>query len=135
MRSSKRYDGQRESDFSGAARLAVDIPASVIDDRKGRNGAMFWQSGNPLDMFNTVRRRFGGRPHGERIKPFIQLTSGYCDTPDCDCYEHSESMDFFATHKATPSRLVVDRQRARCTAISDLAMRRSSDDSGALTDG
>ncbi len=58
-------------------------------------------------VWNTVRRRFGGRMHARNdgIKPFIQsVRQGYWGyyLPDQDHgAEHSEFVDFFATYKAT----------------------------------
>jgi len=71
--------------------------------------AMFHNQGNKIYDFvwNTVRRRFGGRLHARNdgIKPFIQsVRQGYWGyyLPDQDHGpEHSEFVDFFATYKAT----------------------------------
>ena len=71
--------------------------------------AMFHNQGNPVFdyVWNTVRRRFGGRLHARNdgIKPFIQsVRQGYWGyyLPDQDHGpEHSEFVDFFATYKAT----------------------------------
>ena len=71
--------------------------------------AMFHNQGNPLFdyMWNTVRRRFGGRLHARNdgIKPFISsVRQGYWGyyLPDQDHgAEHSEFVDFFGTYKAT----------------------------------
>jgi lauroyl-KDO2-lipid IV(A) myristoyltransferase len=71
--------------------------------------AMFHNQKNPLTdyLWNTVRRRFGGRMHARNdgIKPFISsVRQGYWGyyLPDQDHgAEHSEFVDFFATYKAT----------------------------------
>jgi len=87
----------------------VDIPAMLMASQ-GRNiAAMFHNQGNPVFdyVWNTVRRRFGGRLHARSngIKPFIQsVRQGYWGyyLPDQDHGpEHSEFVDFFATYKAT----------------------------------
>jgi len=71
--------------------------------------AMFHNQGNKIFdyVWNTVRRRFGGRLHARNdgIKPFIKsVREGYWGyyLPDQDHgAEHSEFVDFFATYKAT----------------------------------
>ena len=88
---------------------AVDIPAMVMSANGQKMAAMFHNQGNPLFdyMWNTVRRRFGGRLHARNdgIKPFISsVRQGYWGyyLPDQDHgAEHSEFVDFFATYKAT----------------------------------
>ncbi|MGK9173035.1 lauroyl-Kdo(2)-lipid IV(A) myristoyltransferase [Yokenella regensburgei] len=87
----------------------VDIPAMLMASQ-GRNiAAMFHNQGNPVFdyVWNSVRRRFGGRLHARNdgIKPFIHsIRQGYWGyyLPDQDHGpEHSEFVDFFATYKAT----------------------------------
>ncbi len=88
---------------------AVDIPAMLLASQGQKMAAMFHNQGNPLFdyMWNTVRRRFGGRLHARNdgIKPFISsLRQGYWGyyLPDQDHgAEHSEFVDFFGTYKAT----------------------------------
>lgn len=88
---------------------AVDIPAMVLASDGQMMAAMFHNQRNPLVdyIWNTVRRRFGGRMHArdDGIKPFISSVRqghwGYY-LPDQDHgAEHSEFVDFFATYKAT----------------------------------
>lgn len=87
----------------------VDIPAMLMASRGQKMAAMFHNQGNPvLDyVWNSVRRRFGGRLHARNdgIKPFIQsVRQGYWGyyLPDQDHgREHSEFVDFFGTYKAT----------------------------------
>lgn len=88
---------------------AVDIPAMLLASQGQKMAAMFHNQGNPLFdyMWNTVRRRFGGRLHARNdgIKPFISsVRQGYWGyyLPDQDHgAEHSEFVDFFGTYKAT----------------------------------
>lgn len=87
----------------------VDIPAMLMASQGQKMAAMFHNQGNPVFdyVWNTVRRRFGGRMHARNdgIKPFIQsVRQGYWGyyLPDQDHgAEHSEFVDFFATYKAT----------------------------------
>lgn len=55
---------------------AVDIPAMLMASQGQKMAAMFHNQGNPVFdyVWNTVRRRFGGRLHARNdgIKPFIQ---------------------------------------------------------------
>ncbi|WP_112290008.1 lauroyl-Kdo(2)-lipid IV(A) myristoyltransferase [Rahnella sp. AN3-3W3] len=88
---------------------AVDIPAMLMAAGGQPMAAMFHNQKNPLTdyLWNTVRRRFGGRMHARNdgIKPFISsVRQGYWGyyLPDQDHgAEHSEFVDFFATYKAT----------------------------------
>ncbi|NIY46892.1 lauroyl-Kdo(2)-lipid IV(A) myristoyltransferase [Cedecea colo] len=88
---------------------AVDIPAMLMAADGQKMAAMFHNQGNALFdyLWNTVRRRFGGRMHARNdgIKPFISsVRQGYWGyyLPDQDHgAEHSEFVDFFATYKAT----------------------------------
>lgn len=88
---------------------AVDIPAMLMAATGQPMAAMFHNQGNKVFdyVWNTVRRRFGGRLHARNdgIKPFIQsVRQGYWGyyLPDQDHgAEHSEFVDFFATYKAT----------------------------------
>jgi lauroyl-KDO2-lipid IV(A) myristoyltransferase len=88
---------------------AVDIPAMLMASEGQKMAAMFHNQGNALFdyVWNTVRRRFGGRMHARNdgIKPFISsVRQGYWGyyLPDQDHgAEHSEFVDFFATYKAT----------------------------------
>jgi len=88
---------------------AVDIPAMLMAATGQKMAAMFHNQKNPLTdyLWNTVRRRFGGRMHArdDGIKPFISsVRQGYWGyyLPDQDHgAEHSEFVDFFATYKAT----------------------------------
>ena len=88
---------------------AVDIPAMLLASQGQKMAAMFHNQGNPLFdyMWNTVRRRFGGRLHARNdgIKPFISsVRQGYWGyyLPDQDHgAEHSEFVNFFGTYKAT----------------------------------
>lgn len=87
----------------------VDIPAMLLASKGQKMAAMFHNQGNPVFdyVWNTVRRRFGGRMHARNdgIKPFIQsVRQGYWGyyLPDQDHgAEHSEFVEFFATYKAT----------------------------------
>ena len=87
----------------------VDIPAMLLASQGQKMSAMFHNQGNPLFdyMWNTVRRRFGGRLHARNdgIKPFVSsVRQGYWGyyLPDQDHgAEHSEFVDFFGTYKAT----------------------------------
>lgn len=87
----------------------VDIPAMLMAAKGQPMAAMFHNQRNGLVdwMWNTVRRRFGGRMHARQdgIKPFISsVRQGYWGyyLPDQDHgAEHSEFVDFFATYKAT----------------------------------
>ena len=86
----------------------VDIPAMLMASQGQKMAAMFHNQGNPVFdyVWNTVRRRFGGRLHARNdgIKPFIHsVRQGYWGyyLPDQDHgAEHSEFVDFFATYKA-----------------------------------
>lgn len=87
----------------------VDIPAMLMRSWGVKMAAMFHHQGNAvLDyVWNSVRRRFGGRLHARNdgIKPFIQSVRqgwwGYY-LPDQDHgAQHSQFVDFFATYKAT----------------------------------
>ncbi|MGP3593319.1 lauroyl-Kdo(2)-lipid IV(A) myristoyltransferase [Vagococcus sp. WN89Y] len=88
---------------------AVDIPAMLMASQGQKMAAMFHNQGNKVYdyVWNSVRRRFGGRLHARNdgIKPFIQsIRQGYWGyyLPDQDHgAEHSEFVDFFATYKAT----------------------------------
>lgn len=88
---------------------AVDIPAMLMTSQGQKMAAMFHNQGNKVYdyVWNSVRRRFGGRLHARNdgIKPFIQsIRQGYWGyyLPDQDHgAEHSEFVDFFATYKAT----------------------------------
>lgn len=60
----------------------VDIPAMLMASQGQKMAAMFHNQGNPVFdyIWNTVRRRFGGRLHARNdgIKPFIQsVRQGY----------------------------------------------------------
>lgn len=87
----------------------VDIPAMLMAATGQPMAAMFHNQGNKVFdyVWNTIRRRFGGRLHARNdgIKPFIQsIRQGYWGyyLPDQDHgAEHSEFVDFFATYKAT----------------------------------
>lgn len=87
----------------------VDIPAMLMAAKGQPMAAMFHNQRNQLVdwMWNTVRRRFGGRMHARNdgIKPFISsVRQGYWGyyLPDQDHgAEQSEFVDFFATYKAT----------------------------------
>ncbi|ECP9951315.1 lauroyl-Kdo(2)-lipid IV(A) myristoyltransferase [Salmonella enterica] len=88
---------------------SVDIPAMLLAAQGEKMAAMFHQQQNPVIdyVWNSVRRKFGGRLHarGDGIKPFIQsVRQGYWGyyLPDQDHGpEYSEFADFFATYKAT----------------------------------
>lgn len=86
---------------------SVDIPAMLLAAQGKKMAAMFHQQRNPVIdyVWNSVRRKFGGRLHAREdgIKPFIQsVRQGYWGyyLPDQDP-EYSEFADFFATYKAT----------------------------------
>ncbi|WP_236494551.1 lauroyl-Kdo(2)-lipid IV(A) myristoyltransferase [Escherichia coli] len=88
---------------------SVDIPAMLLASQGKKMAAMFHQQRNPVIdyVWNSVRRKFGGRLHAREdgIKPFIQsVRQGYWGyyLPDQDHGpEYSEFADFFATYKAT----------------------------------
>ncbi|EPX1305855.1 lauroyl-Kdo(2)-lipid IV(A) myristoyltransferase [Escherichia coli] len=88
---------------------SVDIPAMLLAAQEKKMAAMFHQQRNPVIdyVWNSVRRKFGGRLHAREdgIKPFIQsVRQGYWGyyLPDQDHGpEYSEFADFFATYKAT----------------------------------
>ena len=88
---------------------AVDIPAMLLAAQGQPMAAMFHNQKNKMIdwLWNTCRRRFGGRMHArdDGIKPFISsVRHGYWgyNLPDQDHgAEHSEFVDFFATYKAT----------------------------------
>ena len=88
---------------------SVDIPAMLLAAQGEKMAAMFHQQRNPVIdyIWNSVRRKFGGRLHAREdgIKPFIQsVRQGYWGyyLPDQDHGpEYSEFADFFATYKAT----------------------------------
>ncbi|WP_109866138.1 lauroyl-Kdo(2)-lipid IV(A) myristoyltransferase [Escherichia coli] len=88
---------------------SVDIPAMLLAAQGKKIAAMFHQQRNPVIdyVWNSVRRKFGGRLHAREdgIKPFIQsVRQGYWGyyLPDQDHGpEYSEFADFFATYKAT----------------------------------
>ena len=88
---------------------SVDIPAMLLAAQGEKMAAMFHQQRNPVIdyVWNSVRRKFGGRLHAREdgIKPFIQsVRQGYWGyyLPDQDYGpEYSEFADFFATYKAT----------------------------------
>lgn len=88
---------------------SVDIPAMLLAAQGKKMAAMFHQQRNPVIdyIWNSVRRKFGGRLHAREdgIKPFIQsVRQGYWGyyLPDQDHGpEYSEFADFFATYKAT----------------------------------
>ncbi len=70
-----------EKSFFSYRMVSVDIPAMLMASQ-GQNGAMFHNQGNPVFdyIWNTVRRRFGGRAFAcnDGIKPFIQsVRQGY----------------------------------------------------------
>ncbi|EHX2429523.1 TPA: lauroyl-Kdo(2)-lipid IV(A) myristoyltransferase [Escherichia coli] len=88
---------------------SVDIPAMLLAAQGKKMAAMFHQQRNSVIdyVWNSVRRKFGGRLHAREdgIKPFIQsVRQGYWGyyLPDQDHGpEYSEFADFFATYKAT----------------------------------
>ncbi|EPP6309942.1 lauroyl-Kdo(2)-lipid IV(A) myristoyltransferase [Shigella flexneri] len=88
---------------------SVDIPAMLLAAQGKKMAAMFHQQRNPVIdyVWNSVRRKFGGRLHAREdgIKPFIQsVRQGYWGyyLPDQDHGpEYSKFADFFATYKAT----------------------------------
>ncbi|EOK6243248.1 TPA: lauroyl-Kdo(2)-lipid IV(A) myristoyltransferase [Escherichia coli] len=88
---------------------SVDIPAMLLAAQGEKMAAMFHRQRNPVIdyVWNSVRRKFGGRLHAREdgIKPFIQsVRQGYWGyyLPDQDHGpEYSEFADFFATYKAT----------------------------------
>ena len=88
---------------------SVDIPAMLLAAQGKKMAAMFHQQRNPVIdyVWNSVRRKFGGRLHAREdgIKPFIQsVRQGYWGyyLPDQDHGPaYSEFADFFATYKAT----------------------------------
>ncbi|MDJ1189134.1 lipid A biosynthesis (KDO)2-(lauroyl)-lipid IVA acyltransferase, partial [Escherichia coli] len=88
---------------------SVDIPAMLLAAQGKKMAAMFHQQRNPVIdyVWNSVRRKFGGRLHAREdgIKPFIQSVRQGCwgyYLPDQDHGpEYSEFADFFATYKAT----------------------------------
>ncbi|MFK9531074.1 lauroyl-Kdo(2)-lipid IV(A) myristoyltransferase [Escherichia coli] len=88
---------------------SVDIPAMLLAAQGKKMAAMFHQQRNPVIdyVWNSVRRKFGGRLHAREdgIKPFIQsVRQGYWGyyLPDQDHGpKYSEFADFFATYKAT----------------------------------
>ena len=88
---------------------SVDIPAMLLAAQGKKMAAMFHRQRNPVIdyVWNSVRRKFGGRLHAREdgIKPFIQsVRQGYWGyyLPDQDHGpEYSEFADFFATYKAT----------------------------------
>ncbi|OKU36317.1 lauroyl-Kdo(2)-lipid IV(A) myristoyltransferase [Escherichia coli] len=88
---------------------SMDIPAMLLAAQGKKMAAMFHQQRNPVIdyVWNSVRRKFGGRLHAREdgIKPFIQsVRQGYWGyyLPDQDHGpEYSEFADFFATYKAT----------------------------------
>ena len=88
---------------------SVDIPTMLLAAQGKKMAAMFHQQRNPVIdyVWNSVRRKFGGRLHAREdgIKPFIQsVRQGYWGyyLPDQDHGpEYSEFADFFATYKAT----------------------------------
>ncbi len=88
---------------------SVDIPAMLLAAQGKKMAAMFHQQRNPVIdyVWNSVRRKFGGRLHAREdgIKPFIQsVRQGYWGyyLPDQEHGpEYSEFADFFATYKAT----------------------------------
>lgn len=88
---------------------SVDIPAMLLAAQGKKMAAMFHQQRNPVIdyVWNSVRRKFGGRLHAREdgIKPFIQsVRQGYWGyyLPNQDHGpEYSEFADFFATYKAT----------------------------------
>lgn len=91
-----------KSDFLVPHGWGVDIPAMLMASQGQKMAAMFHNQGNPVFdyVWNTVRRRFGGRLHARNdgIKPFIQsVRQGYWGyyLPDQDHGpEHSEFVDF-----------------------------------------
>ena len=88
---------------------SVDIPAMLLAAQGEKMAAMFHQQRNPVIdyIWNSVRRKFGGRLHAREdgIKPFIQsVRQGYWGyyLPDQDHGpEYSEFADFFFFYKAT----------------------------------
>ncbi|EBU8924852.1 lauroyl-Kdo(2)-lipid IV(A) myristoyltransferase [Salmonella enterica subsp. enterica serovar Brandenburg] len=87
----------------------VDIPAMLMAAQGQKMAAMFHHQSDPVFdyVWNTARRRFGGRLHARNdgIGPFIQsVRQGYWGyyLPDQDHGpEHSKFASFFATYKAT----------------------------------
>ncbi|MXP56181.1 lauroyl-Kdo(2)-lipid IV(A) myristoyltransferase [Pantoea sp. Mhis] len=88
---------------------SMDIPAMLLASEGKMIAAMFHhQSDKLMDyIWNSVRRRFGGRMHARNdgIKPFINSVRqgyyGYYLADQDHGFEHSEFVDFFATYKAT----------------------------------
>ncbi len=87
----------------------VDIPAMLMAATGRKIAAMFHNQKNPVVdyVWNSVRRRFGGRLHARNdgIGPFVRsVRQGYWGyyLPDQDHgLESSVFADFFATYKAT----------------------------------
>ncbi|HDI5842433.1 TPA: lipid A biosynthesis (KDO)2-(lauroyl)-lipid IVA acyltransferase, partial [Escherichia coli] len=87
----------------------VDIPAMLMAASGRKIAAMFHNQKNPVVdyVWNSVRRRFGGRLHARNdgIGPFVRsVRQGYWGyyLPDQDHgLESSVFADFFATYKAT----------------------------------
>ncbi|HAW2620575.1 TPA: lauroyl-Kdo(2)-lipid IV(A) myristoyltransferase [Escherichia coli] len=87
----------------------VDIPAMLMAASGRKIAAMFHNQKNPVVdyLWNSARRRFGGRLHARNdgIGPFIRsVRQGYWGyyLPDQDHGpEVSEFAEFFATYKAT----------------------------------
>ncbi len=125
----------------------VDIPAMLMASGGQKMAAMFHNQGNPVFdyVWNTVRRRFGGRMHARNdgIKPFIQsVRQGYWGyyLPDQDHgAEHSEFVDFFCHlqgHAAGDWPLNESMPRPRRTAVPGLRWQDASPDgAGAPADG
>ncbi|MCM5181784.1 lauroyl-Kdo(2)-lipid IV(A) myristoyltransferase, partial [Escherichia coli] len=86
-----------------------DIPAMLIAASGRKMAAMFHNQRNPVVdyVWNSVRRRFGGKLHARNdgIASFVRsVRQGYWGyyLPDQDHGpEFSEFADFFATYKAT----------------------------------
>ncbi|EOR5805133.1 lauroyl-Kdo(2)-lipid IV(A) myristoyltransferase, partial [Escherichia coli] len=87
----------------------VDIPAMLMAASGRKMAAMFHNQRNPVVdyVWNSVRRRFGGKLHARNdgIASFVRsVRQGYWGyyLPDQDHGpEFSEFADFFATYKAT----------------------------------
>lgn len=101
--------------FSRSTWLGCRYPGDADGVPGTENGGDVPQSGNPVFdyVWNTVRRRFGGRLHARNdgIKPFIQsVRQGYWGyyLPDQDHGpEHSEFVDFLLPIKQRYRRLDV----------------------------
>ena len=134
-----------KSYFSVPTWLGVDIPAAMLMASGTENGCDVPQSGNPVFdyVWNTVRRRFGGRLHARNdgIKPFIQSVRqgywGYSPTGSGPWAEHSEFVDFY-TYKTnvTGGGRLMKVCHARGTACSRIRWENAPpDDPCSSTDG